>query len=819
MVAQIHGSLQQLSETARLRQQLQDAIEQDVYARPAEPVFSLPDATTAAVTDDPFDPPITQPPRFDLIRFLLGQARDLADAELPLGVPLQQDDGMLGAANPSDTDDQLREFIRSTLAVAINNTLPGDADVLGGLQPDIIDSALVGDLFDDSAAAATAAAAVSKNQLRESLELVSVTEDTNFTLGGNVNTWHVLQHRAAGVASGVHALVGITYDASVMLVLEQNGTYQSVQQIELVGPVSASLTFVQWTADHQMDGYVVVAVPGELLFVRVRNDLSEMHVAWRWSLLPRVTALLHFQVDGSDRLLVATAIDAPADAPANLTAVYAADIYRFDARAQYTWLTQKIALAAELRAVQFIELGREFVLVLAQTDAVELMRCGRGGSDTQPGRFSHLKSIEAPQVGEAIVAFQIGGLTYIAVGGVRPQILRYHRTEFIAQTVLSSSWGRVERVVAIPARTYRDDLIVLVQHRLPIQGGHSGPVLEALIWTGLAFQTAAVAVPCFLNGVQWRTGIACMLDEDRDAGIAGASVIQRGTEISLLVPRQQAPSGLFKLAFRLDAVLNPTVGQAATQYSHGDLLERLNAQTDMIAEAETAVLNGVDGDREVTGDWWVAEMLVGELSVDEAAQSLEYGEMRFGEVPWTPEDAEVDVSGMLDELETLQRMLEELEGQMDTPEVSVASGGNGQFQLAGLRVLPREKRESGQEASAQNVHVKHLQVDYINDVPVKDFVFLAGDRSLDLGESDVYLESDDVHVSDEVQLSPIVGDSIGQFNGANVHIAGDVIIGEINGLPFNELMRNVVMVNVDNALDELEVTGVSFINNIQDNKL
>lgn len=800
MVAQIHGTLQQLSETARLRQELQDAIEQDVYARPA---VETP-AYDAYPVDQPDTPP-TPPPPFDLIKFLLGQANARSDAD------------MLGASNPEDaaSDAPLREFIRSTLEEAINSKLPGDEPVLPGLQPDIIDSALVSDLLDGDgsaaagAAAAAAAAAVSKNQLRESLELVSVTEDTRFTLGGNVNTWHVLPHAAGG--GGVHALIALTDNATVMLVLEQNGTYRAVQQLRLTGPITASLTFVQWTAvGHQLDGYVAIAVPGELLFVRVPNDFGKMYVAWRWPLVARVSALLHFQLDGDDRLLVAT-VTTPA---ANETAVYAADVYHIDVGERRTWLTQKMPLDAELRAVQFMELGREFVLVLAQTDSVMLQRCGRNGAQSQtPHRFEHLKTIEAPQVGEAIVGFQIGGLAYIAVGGVRPQILRYHRTEFVAQTILSSGWGRVERVLAIPARTYRDDLILLVQHRLAIPGGHAGAVLEALIWTGLAFRTAAVAVPCWLNGVQWRTGIACMLDEDRDAGIAGASVIQRGTEIAVLVPRHRAPSGLFRLAFRLDAVLNPSVGEAATQYSHGDLLERLNAQTDVIADAEAAMLNGLDGDREVTGDWWMAEMLAGELSVDDVGQALEYGEMRFGAVPWTAEEEAVDVAGMLEELDALRRMLDEMEGHLESAAtVSVATGGNGQFNVSGLRVLPREKRESaGAEASERNVHVKHLQVDFINEVPVKDFVFLDGDRSLGLDESTVYLDGDDVRVTDAVQLSPVVGGKIGQFHGANVRIAGDVSVGEINGVPFNELMRDVVLVNLDNVLDVLEVTGVRLI--------
>lgn len=804
MVAQIHGSLQQLSETARIRQQLQEAIEMDSYAQPAiEPQAEYDDQSITDAT----------PPAFDLIRFLLGRS-DASDTE----------GDQLGASNPleANNDDTLREFIRTSLEQAITKHQPAttDSDLLG-LQPAIIDESLVGHLFDDDDPAAPL---VSKQQLREALELVSVTEDQHFQLGGNVNQWHVLQTANNIGSGGPHALIGIeAAEATVLLVREQNGTYQTVQQLALgsSGPITASATFVQWTAEAQLDGYVMVAVTGELLFIRVRNDLSEMHVAWRWSLLPRVTALLHFRADGADRLLLATAIDANSTAADG--SAYSADVYHLDAHAQQTWLMQKIPIADELHTVQFMDLARENVLIMAQTDSVRLLSCARGGD---AHHFEPFKTVDAPLVGDAVAGFQIGGLAYIAIGGMRPQILRYHRAEFFAQTVLASSWGHVERIVAIPARTYRDDLIVLVQHRLRVEGAEAAAVLEALIWTGLAFQTAAVAVPCRLNdGRQFAEGIGCMLDSDRREGIAGASVIQRGTQISLLVPRERAPSGLFRLEFRLEAVLKPeqkdSEGREASgasgdmQYSHGDLLEQLNAQTDVITEAENALLNSVntaDGGA-VTGDWWVDTMWAGELKIPDAQPALQYRTMQFGAEPWTERDAGVDVAAMLTELDALRRQLEELESEVDSPVEAVqqtTGGGNGQFNIDRMRVLPREKRADAETLEpSKNIQVKHLHAEFINDVPVQDFVFVSPDGTLDLSAFDVLLDGDRVQVNKEVQLSPIVGDSHTRFTGANVHIAGDVSVGDINGRSFNDLMREVVLRDVDNVLDAVEVTGVS----------
>lgn len=796
MVAQIHGSMQQLSETARLRHQLQNAIREDHYARPDfEPVAEDSYAEHQPTT------PASIFPKFDLIKFLLGQAERTGEA---LDFPVQGDDTLGSVLQPSTmTDDPLRDFIRSSLEGVIY--LPGDSAVLQGLRPDLIDSGFVNDLFDPNAGS-SAAGPMSKQQLRESLELVAVTEDTTFTLGGNVIAWHSLQ---SAVTPGVHALVGITDNATVQLVLEQNGTYREVQQIRVDdGPVMASLTFAQFF-NKQLNGYVVLAVPGELLFISVNHDMTAMRIVWRWSILCRVTALLHFQIDGVDALLVGNA------GGANVTDAeqHSADVYHFDVRTQQTWLAQKIPLQAELHAVQFMELGREYVLVFAQKNTVEMLRYARN-TDSTAKRFVHFKTVESPSVA-SIACFQIGGLTYIAIGGLRAQILRYHRDEFYAQTILASGWGLVEHIVAIPARTYRDDLIVLVQHRLQVDGGRPGAVLEALIWNGVAFQTAAVAVPCWLHSQQVQTGITCVLDEERDEGIEGASVIQRGTNISLLVPRLQAPSGLFTLTFRLTAVLNPTVGR--TQYSHDDLLERLNAQTDVITDAETALLTA---DRDVTGDWNIDHLIVGALSVDDVQQNLQFNQLHVGDAVWTADDAQIDVEALLGELEATRKRLDELEAQIDAPTVvSMVSAGNGQFSTDSLRVLSRQRRsgeaDGDQVQHHDKMHVQHLQAEFINGVPVNEFVFLSDGNSLDLGECRVYLDSDEVRVDEAVVLAEplaLLGDAEEpDLSDGNMHIAGDVNIGEINGVPLDELFRNIVLVNVPNALDTVEVTGVSLL--------
>lgn len=827
MVAQIHGSIQQFSETARIRQQLNEAIQEDYYARPA--VYPAPpvnvDPYTAPPPDDSNEandyyntvaPPLAPFfPKFDLIKFLLGQAEQNPDLH-PI-FPQNDDAASLGAAMTpnANAEDTLSHFIRTSFAEAIK--APGNEQLAALNRTGLVDHLLMADGGGE--------ASVSKNQLRETLELVSVTEDTGFTLGSNVNAWHVLQNSAGNAV--MHGLIGITDDATVILVIEQNGTYQRVHEINVgtSGPVLASQTFVQWSAAaSQLNAYVIVAVPGELLFIAADTHHGRLRIAWRWAIVRQVTALLHFQIDGyGDILLMATANARHAGNDTTEAVAYSADLYHFDVSEQHTWLTQKIAVPVALRSVQYMEVGRDSLLVYALNGTVEMMRREYDGVGApQQHRFVHFKTIDAPHV-TTVACFQIGGLAYVALGGSRPQILRYHRGDFYAQTILASSWGVVELFLAIPARTYRDDLIVLVQHRVQIDGGRVAPVLDALIWNGLAFETAALAVPCWLNGVRIREGVTCVLDELRDAGLRGANVLQRGTNIALLVPREHAPSGLFTLTFRLDAVQSPALLQAQTPYRHGDLLQRLNGQTDVISDAELALLNAVDegGDREVTGDWNVERMMVAELVIDDVEQLL-YKEFRFGEVLWTAEDSAVDLDSMWAALDASRLELADLEQQLNSPAMRVTLPSNGHFTTDRLRVLPHRKRRQGDRAVAGDgaepmraMRVEHLQAEFINGRSVEEFVFVDETGALDLGDSDVYLDSDDVQVTNGVE---IIGAGRAEDNPAdvglvesidgNMQIAGDLNVGTINGRDFQDLMQNIVLVNVPNTLDVVEVAGV-----------
>lgn len=771
LVNKIHGSLQQLTETAHIRQQVEDAIRDQTYARPGY----VDDGSDAA--PPPKESSFTFP-KFDFFKFLVGHAEKTNQ----VGSVKNADD--VGSSDPSAAEDKIRDFVRSSLEEVTK--LPADQEV-EGIKANVIDSEFVNHLMGKS----ENAVAISKHQNRENLHLVSVHEDPTFTLGQNVSSWHT----QTCMSGKNHALLGVT-EESLLLVLETNGTYQRKTELLLNTSIFTSTTFIKWNG-KDMDGFAVLAVDNEIQFVQIWTEPGRMEVIWKWNVLGEVKVILYFQIEGKDSLLLVNSMNSTTN-----ETHYSADIYSFDLYTRQSWLVQKIPLVHRAANAHFMELGREYVLVFPQKDSVELF-CYSRSVDVNH-KFVHLKSVDSPKV-QAVACFQIGGLSYIAIGGRKPQILRYHRQQFFSQTILSTSWGTVEHILPIAARTYRDDLILLVQHRVRFDGGHSVPALEALIWNGEAFVTAALSVPCYYNGVVFESGITCVLDSERDVGIEGASVIQRGTNISLLVPRSEAPSGLYYLAFKLDPVDNPVVSQE--QHTSFELLQKFNAQTDVISAAETVLLNSVDSPTKFTVDWNIGDLESTVIQVDDLSQLMN-DEFWLGDTLVTAADLEADVPAMLSLLEQYTKEVAELELEvMDSPSVNFHSAGNGQFKMDGLRVL-RERREN--KESLPKLSVKNLQVEFINDIPVKDFVFADSNGDIDLSGIDVILD-DDLEVNGQISIanrsSGQLGDAI-EDSRLNLRILGNLSIETINGVDFNEFLRNVVFVNVPDWIENMVVDGV-----------
>lgn len=606
------------------------------------------------------------------------------------------------------------------------------------------------------------------SDLREVLHIRAIAEDTRFNLGHTVVAWRTIQRNA----HDKHALVGLTA-TGVILLVERNGTYVVQAEVATLTAPVCMTTYTRWNRTlSTIEGIVIVATQSELVFLRVNEQLDTMERYW---IVPmnayKVSAIEYFAINDAHMLVLAAADVTPP----------LANVYRFGLDHRELYLRESIALSVSASTVAFFTTGSENFLTFPQQDSAVVYKF------TQD-RFKFFVAIDAKNI-ETLEAFEMGGNTYLALGGARPRILRYFRGEFQDQTILAPSWGIVEHFLPIPARTYRDDLIVLIQHRIDF-ATHNISVLEALIWNGEAFDPV-LSIPCYINGRKSEHGLGCMLDSERELGIEGATILQRNNFITILVPRHEAPSGLFDLEFELKPA----------EYEYDE------AMLDLFAE--------------------ILVML------DARAQQLTDARQTFDDFE-TSRDAEIVITdGTFD---TIVTNYAEWDGEIE-PTTKIFYGNeptDAQTITNFIAVVntmaasmntepPRSKRDDfdSNVVRVDSLNVSHLFVETINNVSINDFIAIEND-SLDLNGTLVLQQPIDFN---EVQLrggesDPTAHDSELREEAneqsdepiiERLDISGDIAFEEINGMAWQQLVDEIVLRNQPQDLTELIVNGVGFV--------
>lgn len=606
------------------------------------------------------------------------------------------------------------------------------------------------------------------SDLREVLHIKAITEDMQFKLGHTVVAWKTIQRNARDK----HALVGLTA-TGVILLVEKNGTYVVQAEVPMMTTPSAMTTYTRWNRTQQaIEGIVIVATLSDLVFLRVNEALDEMRLYWMVPMNEHlVSTIEYFAVNDAHLVvLVSSNVDRPS-----------ANVYRFALDHRELYLRESITLAVVAHNAAYLATGSEHFLAFPQKKSAVVYKYVNE-------RFKFFVQLDAENI-EALSAFEMGGNAYLALGGTRPRILRYHLGEFIDQTILAPSWGIVEYFLPIPARTYRDDLIVLIQHRIAFSS-HSISVLEALIWNGEAFDPA-LSIPCIINGKKSEHGLGCMMDTDRELGIQGATVFQRNHFITILSPRLEAPSGLFDLEFEL--VPSEYEYDEALIDLYAEVLVMLEARNQEVVDAQQTYV-----DFETSRD---EEIVIVDRTFDSI--STNYAEWNGPIAPTTkvfygkePMHAE--------NITNFMHMVDEKASITSEP--------------------PRAKRGESNTVQWLSLDVVNLFTDSINNVSTADFVFLQN-NSLELNgtlELQQSLEFDEVQ-SREPNTSILPEPNPSEFRDAatekpevavidRLDVPGDFSFEEINGILWQDLLNEIVLKNQPQNLPELIVEGVSVLN-------
>lgn len=612
---------------------------------------------------------------------------------------------------------------------------------------------------------------------REALRLNAVTEYLDFDLGENVTAWKSLVNKT----TGKRVLVGLTND-SIILVSVKDKIFKLIQEIQFKGTPSCFDVVERWNLQKTHQNQIVVVNIGiELIWLILDDNFESLSEMWKWELHKKLVSLRFFQLNGADMIVVVSEVTSYLE-------LTSADIYHFDLNRKDFYLAQLIVLQFPCTNFASVAAGRFYFLSFPQNDTAVIYRYE--SLTNFEGRFKKFMNISSVDV-STVAGFKMGGYTYLAIGGESPQILRYYRGTFVPQTILSTNFGLVEQFLPVPVVTHRDDLFLLVQHRIDFST-HTLPALDALLWDGSAFQPT-LSFPCHIGNETYDFGITCILDYDLDnEGIYGTAIIQNGKNLSLLVPRYQSYSGLFDLDLKLSRVVDPIEDDIKEIQIIYDILEL------MMKEEDENIKNLYEK----------SKIQANSVSLNE---NVHFNEVLINNEIWTPDDTEIDVP-------TLRKVLEEIDYKTQE---KITFTGNGNFDLNTIKVLPKDKREIKNSLTLQNLVVENLKFNFVNGIPASELVFFS--EHIDLN-SDVIFENP-VHVLNDVTTEFINGSpmenqasqrSDGNLGAENailrsdrIQIRGNLFFNKINGIPWIDFIQRVIFRNINNQFNNLSIDGVS----------
>ncbi|GAB0091527.1 female sterile (1) nasrat [Sergentomyia squamirostris] len=571
---------------------------------------------------------------------------------------------------------------------------------------------------------------------REVLHLASVEEDFSFDLGENVILWKTLQPRKIGK----HCLIGIT-NSSVVLLKETEGHYEFISELELPSTPTCLEGFVQWdAADEAAEGIALVSVANELLWIDLGTNFDNLTISWRWYLHKNLTEVDFFSLMDEPMVIL---ISEPSIAGGKTSA----DIYRFDYVAKDFWLVQTIPLHVPSTSIAVLEDGSDLIIAIPQKKTTVLFKYLKESNFNR--HFKHFMDLSSEDVVH-VASFRIGGHSHLAIGGTKPQIWRLEDNTMQSVEIRHDHLGRVDFWLPIVATTYRDDLILLVQHSVQLET-HTVTKLEVLIWNG-EFFTIQLNVPCILDDIQSRFGISCMLDFDRERGLEGSTIIRHGKNISILVPRDNADSGLFVINMEMKMAYHPEQEHLEEFKLMYDYFNTLTDYKDgVLKEAIDTIENAVKVNEfnKISAHWTVKSL---ETSMFEYTEDqVKFGQdntISVGWKNWTMDDFELDVPTIAQAVEHIDNGLNKIvsdaveryrkRDNANSPSTFLGSiFSNGQLSTRNMYILneenhpPEDHQSSDHRDKRQiisNLTVKYLEVETIDGIPVSDFVFATDDK-------------------------------------------------------------------------------------------
>lgn len=461
-----------------------------------------------------------------------------------------------------------------------------------------------------------------KYRQRDMLYIESIV-NVNFTYGLGVEKWHSL------IDNGSEVLVGAK-DEKVIEIIGFQEEYSflvnsSIKQVETINLLNKTTL--------EMKGYIFVLTNNCIFWYRVRESAS----FWTWELGSKknITFFKPFQLEESQFLAIILGSNV----------IY---IYSFDLNSEDFLISQKITTASNITSISIFETGREAIIIPTPSNStsIDVYKFEIQYFENNRIRFELFKTLQLESKVDGVFDFRMGGNYYVATSGMSPKIYLYSEGNFNVTTEFSSEIGVVQSYLPIPVMSFRDDLILLVQHITDFDT-HSIVGLDSLVWDGKNF-IPTVPPPCKVNNKTFHIGVSCVLDVQRDEGILGAVVIQGiNGSTSLVVPRKNFSAGLhtFNMAY-----FERNTETLELKEIFDFLKSFFYSQMKILQEGQLFIEQNL-----ILPD----KLKVREVEID--GDMSEIGHIYINKEEWTEEDDSTDLLKLADMIEALHNEIKSLE--------------------------------------------------------------------------------------------------------------------------------------------------------------
>lgn len=650
------------------------------------------------------------------------------------------------------------------------------------------------------------------NLYRENLVIRSISEEVNFKIGTNIEQWKTL------ALDKETALIG-KFQNNILLVIGSNASYQIINEMKVESKEGMKMcieTFFVWDhVDSKMKNILLVAVDKDLIWYEL--DSKEFKEVNRWHLMKNIDKISYFQHEGSDIIMLTTTDNSK---------VVEVEFIEFNYQSKEFWVVQTFKLPNLPKSMVCLDAGKDLIVAFTQESHITIYR--HQSTKFERGKFAFLKTIDAANV-SVISGFRIGGYSYLAIGGDQPQILRYFNGDFHPQTILSQTFGHVEGFLPIPIKIYRDDLVLLVQHRIRFRT-HSLVVVDALIWNGVAFESA-LSIPCNIAADPNANGFTCMLDYERDKGLLGSTFIlgEKLGSFDILIPRHDTHSGLYRIEYEIVEAEDPLIKEMEQIKK---AIELINGMLDIEASVKNKVDEALMSSINPKNDFTFENIFLDEIEADtlhfDGNVEIESDRIEFLDKSYDREDfianlQEIEktlfedeqklkrIDGELNRLIRKNRQIQQqtqTKVQTDSPITYLGPYTfNGQLDAKTIRVLPqnnqrriRRQVEPIDEANLKNLNTKNIIVNAINGIPIDDFLFLKNGE-LHVPEKNIIFE-------DSVRIKDIFMSDGGKVN--NIDFSQEVLAIDSLNFPHNLSLENVIVQNLEvNKINHVLVDSTS----------